>query len=278
MARMRTSCWLPGFGASAGKSRPSPPRDDLKPRFSLLASDVTNAMALPGGQVFVTRGLLDSVTSDDELAGVMAHEVGHVARRHALKHIGENGVAIALLSLVGRRDIRMLGLVMNILRGLARSRELESQADEVGLGLAAAAGYDPRGLVRFLESINGGKTSKLEAYFLTHPLPEKRIEACRRSPLVARVTLEDREAQAASFERRGLYTSAAAVRAGQNPLALPGITGPPLSALFARDREGIGQQSAAALKQLGGAWKVQRFGESCSSSYCSTAMRGICAG
>lgn len=236
------------------------PRDDLKPKFTLLASDVTNALALPGGQVFVTRGLLESVTSDDELAGVLAHEVAHVAKRHALKHIGENGAAIALLSLVGRRDLRLLGTVMNVLRGLARSRGLESQADDVGLGLAAAAGYDPRGLVRFLESINGGKPSKLEAYFLTHPLPEKRIEACQKSPLVARFTLEEREAQAVSFERRGLYTSAAAVRAGQNPLILPVATGPTLTPLLLRDRESMVQQASASLKQLGGAWQAQRFG------------------
>ncbi len=236
------------------------PRDDLKPRFSILASDVANAVALPGGQIFVTRGLLDSVTSDDELAGVLAHEIGHVARRHALKHLGENGAVLALLSLVKSRDVRVAGTVLNVLRGLARSRTLEAQADEIGLGLAAAAGYDPRGLVRFLESIAGGKTGKIEEYFLTHPTPEKRLQACRRSPLIQRLTRDDREALAAGLTRRGRLAGAAAVRAGRDPLALGASPlGPALTGSLARDRESVVQQASASLTQLTGVWKAQKI-------------------
>jgi hypothetical protein len=250
--------WVRRIGAQVAAFSP---RDDLKPRFSVLASDVANALALPGGQIFVTRGLLETVGSDDELAGVLAHEVGHVARRHALKHLGENGLGIALLSLLGSRDLRVLGKAANALRGLARSRQLESQADAIGLELAAAAGYDPRGLLRFLESISGAEPSKLEAYLLTHPTPQQRLSESRKSPLVARLSEDDREALAASLEARGLVGQAAEVRAGRDPLTGSGlvVTGtlpPPL----ATEREAVIQQAAANLRELTGAFKAQRVG------------------
>lgn len=251
--------WVRRIGAKVAAQSP---RDDLKPRFTILASDVANALALPGGQVFVTRGLLDTVASDDELAGVLAHETGHVARRHATKQLGENGAAIALIGMLGGGKAGCVGgTLLNALRGLGRSRHLEAQADEMGLGIAAGAGYDPRGLTKFLEGFSGAKQSKLEEYFSTHPSPEKRLAACYKSPLVIRATTADRAALAASFEARGLSRSAARAREGRDPLALPPALNSPITrGRGVNDGRGIGGQASESLKALTSTWKVQRTG------------------
>ena len=248
--------WVRRIGAKVAAQSP---RDDLKPRFTILASDVANALALPGGQVFVTRGLLDTVTSDDELAGVLAHETGHVARRHATKQLGENAAAIALIGMLGGGKAgRVGGTLLNALRGLGRSRQLEAQADAVGLQIAAGAGYDPRGLTKFLEGFSGAKQSKLEEYFATHPTPEKRLAACWKSPLVICASPADRASLAASFEARGLSRSARKVREGRDPLALP-----PLNSPITRgraERVALGKKASESLNALTATWKTQRAG------------------
>ena len=237
------------------------PRGDLTPRFAILASDAANAFALPGGQVFVTRGLLDSVASDDELAGVLAHETGHVARRHAIKQIEENGAAVVLIGFLGGgRGVKLGATLLNVLRGLGRSRALESEADAAGLGIAAAAGYDPRGLVRFLESFAGARESKLEEYVATHPSPEKRLEICWKSPLVSRFDPADRAASAAGYESRGLHAGAAATLAGRDPLALPPLPALALTPERAREKAEIVREAMEGRNGLTRTWKTQRTG------------------
>ncbi|MBC8134616.1 MAG: M48 family metalloprotease [Fibrella sp.] len=195
-------------------------RDDITCRFAIVGSDTANAYALPGGYIMITRGLLDSVDSDDELATILAHETGHVAKRHATQQIGFNlGFTILRRVLpqktLGRNGDTFLA-VYSILRSLNKSKEHEAQADEEGIDFAYAAGYDPAGLVQFFDGM-GGYSNRIEEYFATHPSPEKRIATARKNPFVAHSQPVEREHVAKGYERRGLSGLAEAVRNGKDP-------------------------------------------------------------
>jgi len=126
----------------------------LVPRFLLIDSDVSNAWSAPGGTIVVTRGLLESVDSDDALATVLAHECAHVASRHAWKQISENIGVIALLGQLRRLgpSARTVATAANVVRTLGRSRSMESEADRVGARIARSAGWDPRAFLPFVGS------------------------------------------------------------------------------------------------------------------------------
>lgn len=161
-------------------------RPDLPWQFGVLDAPQLNAFATPGGVIFVTRGLLERMHSEAELAGVLAHEIAHVLQKHHLKAIqtiAQQKTATGLLSLVGRdrtagmRDM-LVGLASEMyLRGLDRGDELD--ADRLGVVIAARAGYDPYGLpaiLQMLQSINPGDSS-VAFMFKTHPAPAERLDA-----------------------------------------------------------------------------------------------------
>lgn len=199
-------------------------RDDITCRFVIVGSDTANAFALPGGYIMVTRGLLDSVDSDDELATILAHETGHVAKRHATQQIGFNLGFTLLRRLLPQKTLGRNGdtllAVYSILRTLNKSKEHEAQADEEGIKFAYASGHDPAGLIQFFDGM-GGYSNRIEEYFATHPSPEKRIATARKSPLVTRTGSAEREHVAKGYERRGLSGIAEAVRRGGNPFVFP---------------------------------------------------------
>jgi hypothetical protein len=150
----------------------------LIPRFVLVDSAVINAWSVPGGTVVVTRGLLESVDSDDALATVLAHECGHVSRRHAWKQIYEN---IGVLALLGQlrsvgSDFGKFGMVANVVRALGRSRSMESEADRVGFGISRSAGWDPRAFLSFVG--DGGPTGPV--WLSSHPSGRTRQESIVR--------------------------------------------------------------------------------------------------
>lgn len=165
-------------------------RADLDWRFAVVNASAVNAFALPGGFVYVTRGLVEQSDSLEELAGVIAHEVAHVVRRHS----------VAQLERAGRRDVTLLLLctltgACNTLAGSIAlevgadavtaqySQRDESEADEEGVRLAVRAGFDPDGLPIFLEKVLEQRTEQptpIDAFFATHPTDQKRIAALRR--------------------------------------------------------------------------------------------------
>ncbi len=121
--------------------------------FTVLDNDVVNAFALPGGYVYVTRGLLALAGSEAELAGVIAHEIGHVTARHAAQRYSQSivaGLGAALLGAVagrGAADIAQLGSALYL---SAYSREQEFEADILGVRYLARAGYDTGAMAGFL--------------------------------------------------------------------------------------------------------------------------------
>lgn len=142
-------------------------------RFRVVDQVAPNAFALPGGHIFVSRGLLALANDEDELACVIGHEIGHVAKRHAAAQQGAASGGFPLLDPMLRAG-----------RMAAYSRDLERSADHDGQILCAAAGYDPLGLARFLEALMSWE--KLEtgsvrgaSYFDTHPLSSERATVAR---------------------------------------------------------------------------------------------------
>lgn len=252
--------WVKRIGAKVGARSP---RKDIKPEFTILGTDIANAFTLPGGSVFVTRGLLDSVDSDDELAGVLAHETGHVAKKHAIQQIEGNLIFAALgltLNRTGNQGAATITSVYNVFRALHKSREMEAQADDEGLTFAYEAGYDPNGLVEFFSGISGGRQSFLDAYLATHPTPEKRIAAARANPLVAENEIGIRESVARGYADRGFPGLAAVVRQKGNPFLFPPPAYPPLDPALLSQRTAIIRQSDEGRKGLRASFKAHRVG------------------
>jgi predicted Zn-dependent protease len=152
------------------------PRRQFKYTFQIVDQEAPNAFALPGGFIFVSRGLLTLTNSEDELANVLGHEIVHVAARHAAAR--QQMMSGALSWLQGRYLARY-------------GREQEREADRLGQGLAAVAGYDPAGLGTFLRELEHTErlrlgTSRLPGFWDTHPSTGSRVaETAGRAKLAA---------------------------------------------------------------------------------------------
>lgn len=155
----------------------------------LLADPETiNAFALPGGQVFITAALYDRLETEAQLAGVMAHEMGHVVARHAAEQLAEQQLAAGLsgAAVIAAYDperpqsgltAQQLSSLVSGLVLLKYGRDDELQSDRLGVQFMAEAGYDPRAMVEVMEILAaaGGPGGQPE-FFSTHPNPDNRIE------------------------------------------------------------------------------------------------------
>lgn len=165
--------------------------------FEALGSTQINAMACPGGLIFVTTGLLGYVKDEDELACVLAHEVAHVALHHGIGSV-EQSRWIQAFSLAGMTGAERWGsdelreaaesygdVVTDISQNLITrgySRESEQQADSLALVIAAAAGYDPAALGRVIQRMAAVTTRSGPGFWQTHPSPEDRLETISGTP------------------------------------------------------------------------------------------------
>jgi predicted Zn-dependent protease len=155
------------------------PRGGFQYQFKIVDQDVPNAFALPGGYIYVSRGLLVMSNSEDELAGVLGHEVIHVAARHAAARQSVVKGMPGFMQLLAGGYIAEYG------------RDQERESDRLGQGLAGLAGYDPQGLADFLTSLEfqerlrlGG--SRLPGYFDSHPATSERTaSASSRARMVS---------------------------------------------------------------------------------------------
>ena len=168
-------------------------RDDIPYRFTVVDSPDINAFALPGGLVYVNRGLIEAADNESQLAGVIGHEIGHMVARHSVKQIEKAGMANVGLAILGAA----LGGRGGALTGLAQigsqvgasaafmkfSRDDERQADRLGVQNLYEAGYNPEGMVTFfakLAELQKSQPSKLETFFSTHPNPAERARNVSR--------------------------------------------------------------------------------------------------
>jgi predicted Zn-dependent protease len=148
--------------------------------------ETVNAFALPGGQVFITRGLYDQLDDEAELAGVLGHEIGHVVGRHAAEHMaqGQLGQILTVAFGVGAsggddrgRKAAAVAAMVNQLAQLRFSREDESEADSFGLKYMAEAGFDPQAMLDVMKILkNASKGGRTPEFLATHPMPETRLE------------------------------------------------------------------------------------------------------
>lgn len=159
-------------------------RPDLPWTFGVLDDAGYNAFATPGGYIFITRGLLERMRSEAELAGVLAHEIAHVLKKHhlnAVKSSGWAGLAGDLISSRSGGNNQLKEMIKNTMlkayaSGLDQSDEFE--ADRMGIVIAARAGYDPFGLPSVLQVLQGqnSQDGDFSLIFKTHPAPAARIE------------------------------------------------------------------------------------------------------
>ncbi|MCX7925381.1 MAG: M48 family metallopeptidase [Fimbriimonadales bacterium] len=163
---------------------------DFKYSFKVLDSEEINAFALPGGPIYVFRGLINKVGDDDDmLAGVLAHELAHVNRRHANKQYTQGlwrGLAIVVLT---RGSVRDAAEIADALMQLKYSRQHEYEADRLAVEYAYKAGYDPNGMLRFLAMLQREEkvgNRWIETNLRTHPFSDRRMAEVRKH--IQRVT------------------------------------------------------------------------------------------
>ena len=155
--------------------------------FGVVNYKELNAFALPGGPIYVHRGTIGAARTEAQLAGVMAHEVAHVAQRHAAKQISKGIVANGLLGLLGavlddggrgEQAARIGASVVAQSVFMKFSRDDETEADRVGAQIMERAGWDPHGLAEFMQILQNEQQrspSSVETFFSSHPSPAGRV-------------------------------------------------------------------------------------------------------
>ncbi len=186
--------------------------------FLVLDSTEVNAMAAPGGFIFVTKGLLKRCNDEEMLASVLAHEIGHVSAKHGLQSIKKSRLVDAFgilgkeaVTRYGSKELAQLTTVFeNVLGDVVESlvekgydRKYEYEADNLAVLFAARTGYDPNGLTRFLKTLNEKPSaSSPKGWFKTHPsASERTAKANSRIGAMGKVpkTLDVRTARFAGF-------------------------------------------------------------------------------
>lgn len=157
-------------------------RADLPWHFGVIDSPAINAFAAPGGYVLVTRGLYEILDDESQLAAVLAHEIGHIVRRHHI-NVMQQSAAVSAGAKIAQQSGDRSYLVNNLIgtgaeifaRGLDKDAEYE--ADRIGVVLAARAGYNPYALIEVLHKLaaRGADDQALALLFATHPAPGERL-------------------------------------------------------------------------------------------------------
>ena len=170
-------------------------RHELVYQFAVVQQDDINAFSLPGGYVFVNEGLVKKTKSDEELAAVIAHELGHVCARHAMKRyettLGTQLLALASIVAAKRGGSAVHGIGMAVQAAqLAYARQDELDADRLGVKYLKAAGYDPKAMLTFLQRLREVEKSHTQylprglvrpQYAMTHPFIPERIRGVKEA-------------------------------------------------------------------------------------------------
>lgn len=155
-------------------------------RFFVIDDTQLNAFAVPGGSVYVFTGMIERAKSTDELAGVMGHEIVHIKGRHMARSSGPDAISVlSLLSMIllarsgsGAQAAGIVGQAVAATRQAAFSRQLEMEADTLGARYMAAAGYDPKGAIAFLKTLDQERALNpidVPAYIMSHPVTQERV-------------------------------------------------------------------------------------------------------
>ncbi len=163
-------------------------RPEIPYNFVVVDSPLQNAFSCPGGIIFISSGLLKTIKSEDQLAGILAHEVAHVGHKHALKSIQRaqffNGVGkITSATMEGQKGKQfedMIGGLQDTLFDKGLDQNMEFEADTSAMETAYRTGYDPGGLIQVLEELKRIQSASTQkgSWFSTHPPLRQRIQKC----------------------------------------------------------------------------------------------------
>jgi Zn-dependent protease with chaperone function len=191
LSNAAASRYVSAIGARLAAQAPGP---KFAYQFKVVNASEVNAFALPGGFIYVNRGLLSKTRTEGELAGVLAHEIAHVALRHPTNqaskaYLAEAGLGL-LGGLLGGKTQSSTGQIIGAVGGfglnslfLKFSRSAESQADVVGTQILARAGYNPIEMATFFNFMSqqaGGDPSKFATFMSSHPAPANREARVRQ--------------------------------------------------------------------------------------------------
>jgi len=153
-------------------------RPNLPYTFQVVEDDSINAFATMGGFVYINTGLMARADNESELASVVAHEIGHIASRHAVEQMRQRAIAQGLLSAAGLDESNAVQIGVELAVSRPNSRQDELEADERGLRMLRQAGYAPIGMVTFMEKLQrqGGAPP---SFLSTHPATSERIQALK---------------------------------------------------------------------------------------------------
>jgi len=167
--------------------------------FKILKMDGPNAFSIPGGYIYVTYDLFDYIQSDDELAGILAHEIAHVIHNHALKQTRDNTkytlLTILAVLLTREPDVGVLGKLTTITLRNQYSREYEEEADLTALDLLIKTEYNPVGFLTFLERLYVSEMFKPSielGIFQTHPNTKDRVDYVKEKLEERRINIDRR--------------------------------------------------------------------------------------
>ncbi|MEM7230046.1 MAG: M48 family metalloprotease [Planctomycetota bacterium] len=154
--------------------------DHINWQFIALESDIVNAFALPGGRVFISRGLLERLSNESQLAGVLGHEIGHVTGKHVNERISQATALEIGVSLTGQLTESQLALMAANMASsgyqLKFGRDQEAESDRLGVKYLVLAGYTPRGMFEVLNVLREASEGARQPEFMsTHPHPETRM-------------------------------------------------------------------------------------------------------
>ncbi|MCB9772669.1 MAG: M48 family metalloprotease [Candidatus Omnitrophica bacterium] len=162
-------------------------RKDLVYTIRIVDDDTVNAFSIPGGYVYIYKGLLNKLKDDDQIAGVLGHEIAHITAKHALKRIQKSyGYTLLQVAAIGSGDGDLAQGVHVILTSLffAYSREDEYESDELAVKYTRKAGFDPKKMIDVLEVLKKEEEKspvRRANYFRTHPYPNERIAVVNKT-------------------------------------------------------------------------------------------------
>lgn len=150
-------------------------RSDIPYVFQVVRDNQINAFATMGGFVYVTTGLLEAADNEAQLASVLAHEIGHIASRHAVEQMREMAIAQGLMTATGVDESAAVNIGVELAVRRPNSRQDELEADQLGLNTMRGAGYAPSAMVAFMEKLLSA--SSPPTFLSTHPSVSSRIDA-----------------------------------------------------------------------------------------------------
>jgi predicted Zn-dependent protease len=187
---LTNSAWAGAVSNITARLLPVVEQSGYEFKFHIMDDTNVNAFAIPGGHVVILTGLLERAESAEEVAGVLAHEIAHVTRRHSLRNIVKSAGLLVTIQAIFGDTSGLVGMATEASRFLMEqkfSRDFEREADDTGWSYLVQANIDPRGMTRFFEKmremmVNSGAAVMEGSLALanTHPTSEERIERLTR--------------------------------------------------------------------------------------------------